>query len=125
MGLTWRDLVSSATMVAIVFVYVGYQSGPGMPLVLTASVASAIALVLAACCALAAAWDLHTRPQRRWGLVARRITTVMGTIALVAGLTGLVAGSGRALEFLVVAIVLLWLTATWWHIMSLGSDQEH
>ena len=123
MGLTWRDLVSSVAMVATVFVYVGYESRVGMPLVSTAWAASGVALVLAGCCAVAAAWDLHTRPQRRWGLVARRITTVTGTIALVAGLAGL-AGSGRALEFLVVAIVLLWLTATWWHLLSIGADEE-
>jgi len=124
MGLTWRDLVSSVAVVAIVLVYAAYQTGVSMPLVSSASAASAVAMVLAACCAVPAAWDLHTRPQRSWGLVARRITTVMGTIALVAGFIGLVASSGHALEYLVVATVLLWLTATGWHVMSIGSDEE-
>ena len=123
MGLTWRDLVSSIAMVAIVFVFVAFQTGASVPLVSTAWAASATSLVLAGCCAAAAAWDLHTTPQQRWGLAVRRVTTVTGTVALVAGLIGLLASSGHALEFLVVAMTLLWLAATSWHIMSIGAEE--
>jgi hypothetical protein len=124
MGPTWRDLVSTIAMIAIVFVYAGNRSGGGLPLVSDIRAASAVALILAAVCAWAAAWDLHTRPQQGWGVVIRRFTTVTGAIALVAGLTGLLAGTGHALEFLVVAVLLLWLAATCWHLIHLGGDEE-
>jgi len=124
MGPTWRDLVSTVAMIAIVFVYAGNRSGGALPLVSNIRAASAVALILAAVCASAAAWDLHTTPQQGWGVVIRRVTTVTGAIALVAGLTGLLAGTGHALEFLVVAVLLLWLAATCWHVMNLGGDEE-
>jgi hypothetical protein len=123
MGLSWRDLVSAITMVAIVWVFIASQLRASMPLVSSVRAASAVALVLAAGCAAAAAWDLHTRPQHGWGLAFRRFTTVTGSIALIAGLLGLLAGSGRALEFLAVATTLLWLAATCWHIGAIGAEE--
>jgi hypothetical protein len=123
MGLSWRDLVSSIAMVAIVWVFIGNQARASMPLISTVRAASAVDLVLAAGCATAAAWDLHTMPQQGWGLIVRRFTTVTGAIALIGGLLGLVAGSGHALEFLVVAMTLLWLAATCWHISSIGAEE--
>jgi len=123
MGLTWRDLVSSIAVLAVVLVSAAYQTGAHLPFISTAWAASAVALGLAACCAVVAAWDLHTTPQPPWGVVVRRITTVTGTIALVAGLIGLLDNSGHALEFLVVATTVLWLTATFWHVLSIGAEQ--
>jgi cobalamin synthase len=123
MGLTWRDLVSSVALAGVVLAYGAYESRASLPLVSTTSAASALCLVLAAACAVPAAWDLHTRPQRGLGLAARRTTTVTGTIAIVAGLIGLVADSGRALEFLVIAVILLWLTAWCWHAYTIGADE--
>jgi len=124
MGPTWRDLVSTVAMIAVMFVYVGYRSGGGPSLLSSVRAASAVALILAGVCACAAAWDLHTSPQQGWGLVIRRVTTVTETVALVAGLTGLLAGTGHALEFLVVAVLLLWLAATCWHIMGIGAGED-
>ena len=79
-------------------------------------------LVLGAICAVFAAADLHTRPQPRAGRVVRRITTGFGAIALVAGLAGLAANSPKAVEILVVAMGFLWLTATLWHVQTIGSQ---
>jgi hypothetical protein len=62
-----------------------------------------VALVLGAICAVSAAGDLHTRPQPLQGVIFRKVTTVLGAIALLAGLAGLIADSGKALEILVVA----------------------
>jgi hypothetical protein len=123
MGLTWKDLVSSVAVLAILFAYMAFQLGAGVPVVSTAWATSAVVLALAACCAVAAAGDLHTRPQPRWGVVVRRITTVTGAIALVAGLIGLLASSGHALEVLVAATIVLWATATFWHVLSIGAEQ--
>jgi len=47
---------------------------------------------------------------------------VLGTIALLAGLIALIANSGRALEILVVITGFLWLTATIWHVLTIGSE---
>jgi hypothetical protein len=94
-----------------------------MLLLTSAWATSCVELVLGAACAVTAAADLHTRPQPRAGRIVRRVTTVLGAIALVAGLAGLLANSGHAVEILVVTTVFLWLTATMWHVLSIGSEQ--
>ena len=123
MGLTWRDLVSSVAVVAMVFAYGAFQLGSGLLLLTSAWSTSCVELALAAICAVTAAADLHTRPQPRAGLIVRRVTTVLGAIALVAGLAGLLANSGHAVEIMLVTTVFLWLTATMWHVFSIGTDQ--
>jgi hypothetical protein len=56
-------------------------------------------------------------------VLCRRLTTVLGTAGLVAGLLGIFTGSGQAIEVLVVATVILWLTGTFWHVLSIGADE--
>jgi hypothetical protein len=123
MGLTWRDLVSSAALLGIILTFTTYKLDPSAPLVSSAATASILALVLGACCAVAAAFDLHVRPQSRLGVIYRRITSVTGTIALLAGLAGVLASSGQALEILVVSTAALWLTGTIWHVLSIGGNE--
>jgi len=89
MGLTWRDLVSSAALVAMILAYWSLETGPALVLFTRAWTTSAVELVLGAVCAVTAAADLHTRPQPRAGRIVRRITTALGSIALLAGLAGL------------------------------------
>lgn len=122
MGLTWRDLVSSAAIALLVLAYVAFEFGSRLVLLSSAWTTSAVGLVLGAICAVFAAADLHTRPQPQPGRVARRITTVLGAIALVAGLAGLAGNSAQALEILVVAMGFLWLTGTVWHAYTLGEQ---
>jgi hypothetical protein len=124
MGLTWRDLASSAMVIAMVMGFASYLFGTSLVLFSTAWAASAVELVLGAACAVIAAADLHTRPLPFHGRVFRRVTTVLGTIALVTGLIGLAADSGQALEIMVVATVFLWLTATIWHVLSIGEEPQ-
>ena len=121
-GLTWRDLVSSAAIVVMILAYTAFMSGTDLLLLSSAWTASAVALVLGAICAVSAAGDLHTRPQPLQGVIFRKVTTVLGAIALLAGLAGLIADSGKALEILVVATGFLWLTATIWHVLTIGSE---
>jgi hypothetical protein len=123
MGLTWRDLASSVTALAMILAYASFEFRSGLLLLTSAWATSAVELVLGALCAIAAAADLHTRPQPRPGRVVRRVTTVLGTIALLAGLTGMAANSGHAVEVVVVATVFLWLTATIWHVYTIGAEQ--
>jgi hypothetical protein len=122
MGLTWRDLVSSATIVVMFVAYTLFFYGTHLLLLSSAWGASAVELVLAAICAVSAAVDLHIRPQPLPGVIFRRVTTVLGTIALLAGLAGLIANSGHAVEILVVTTGFLWLTATIWHVLSIGAE---
>ena len=122
MGLTWRDLVSSAALVAMILAYwaLYFRVSPG--LISSAWATSAVELVLGSICAVTAAIDLHTRPQPRAGRIVRRITTVFGSIALVAGLAGMAGNSAHAVEILVVAMAWLWLAATIWHVYTIGSE---
>jgi len=122
MGLTWRDLVSSAAIVTMMAVYVAFRTGTDVPLLSSAWTASVVEIVLGCICAVSAAGDLHTRPQPREGVIFRRVTTVLGTIALLAGLIALIADSGHALEIMVVITGFLWLTATIWHAVTIGSE---
>ena len=122
MGLTWRDLVSSATVVTMMLAFVAFKVGTDLPLLSSAWTASVVELVLGCICAVSAAGDLHTRPQPREGVIFRKVTTVLGTMALLAGLIALIADSGRALEILVVITGFLWLTATIWHVLTIGSE---
>ena len=120
MGLTWRDLVSSATVVVMILSYTAFKEGTHLLLLSSAWAANALGLVLAGICAVSAAGDFHTRPQPPQGVIFRKITTVLGAIALLAGLIGLIANSGHALEVLVVFTTFLWLTATIWHVLTIG-----
>ena len=122
MGLTWRDLVSSVTVIAMILAYTWFMYGMGSLLLSSAWAASAVELVLGSVCAVSAAGDLHTRPQPLQGLIFRKVTTVLGTIAVLAGLAGLIANSVKALEILVVFTIFLWLTATIWHVLTIGSE---
>jgi hypothetical protein len=122
MGLTWRDVASSAIAAAMVLGFASFEGGTSLVLFSTAWAASAVELVLGAVCAVIAAADLHTQPQALEGRIFRRVTTVLGAIALLTGLIGLAGNSGQALETMVVATVFLWLTATIWHALSMGEE---
>ena len=121
MGLTWRDLVSSVAVVAMIIAYVAFEYGSRMLLLSSAWRTSGVELVLGCICAVAAAYDLHTRQLPRHGEIFRRITTVLGVIALLAALVGLIANSGHAVEVVVVMTTFLWLTGTIWHVLGIGA----
>ena len=121
-GLTWRDIASSAIAAAMVIGFLSFEFGTNLVLFSTAWAASAVELIHGAVCAVIAAPDLHTRPQALQGRIFRRVTTVLGAIALLTGLIGLAGNSGQALETMVVATIFLWLTATIWHVLSIGEE---
>jgi len=124
MGLTWRDLVSAVTALVMILAYVSFALGTRFALLSTAWAASAVELVLATICAVIAAADLHIRQQEWPGVIFRRITTVLGAIALLAGLAGLVASNRHLVEIVVVSTTFLWLTACIWHVLSIGSEPD-
>jgi hypothetical protein len=123
MGLTWRDAVSACTITVILIAYVAYLEGTSLLLISSTWAASAVILVLGIGGAVLGGGDLYTRPQPRLGEIFRRIATGFGAIAVIAGLTGLIAGSAHALEILVV-VTIAWLgTAPFWHVLTIGSEQ--
>ena len=124
MGLTWRDLVSAVTALVMILAYVSFALGTRFALLSTAWAASAVELVLATICAVIAAADLHIRQQEWPGVIFRRITTVLGAIALLAGLGGLIASNRHLVEIVVVSTTFLWLTACIWHVLSIGSEPD-
>lgn len=123
MGLTWRDMVSSGAITVILIAYVAYLEGTSLVLISSTWAISAVVLLLGIGCAALAGGDLYTRPQPRLGAVFRRIATGLGTIAVVAGLAGLITGSAHALEILVVVTIAWLATATFWHVLTIGSEQ--
>jgi hypothetical protein len=48
---------------------------------------------------------------------------VLGTIALLAGLAGMVTSNRQFVEIVVVATGFLWLAGFIWHVLSIGSEQ--
>ena len=124
MGLTWRDLVSAVTALVMILAYASFAVGTRFALLSTAWAASAVELVLATICAVIAAADLHIRQQEWPGVIFRRITTVLGAIALLAGLGGLIASNRHLVEIVVVSTTFLWLTAFIWHVLSIGSELD-
>lgn len=123
MELTWRDAVSFCAILVIVITYAAYLGGTSLLLISSAWATSAVILVLGIGCAVIGGGDLYTRPQPRLGRVLRRIATGFGTIAVIAGLIGLITGSAHALEILVV-VTIVWLgTAIFWHVLTIGSER--
>ena len=122
MGLTWRDAVSSCAIVVIVITYAVYLGGTSL-LISSARATSAVVLVLGIGCAFVASGDLYTRPQPRMGQVFRWIATGFGTIAVIAGLIGLITGSAYALEILVVVTITWLATGIFWHVLTIGSER--
>jgi hypothetical protein len=123
MALTWRDAVSTLAIAMIMVAYAAFLQGMSLPLISTAWATSAVVMVLGIGCAVSATGDLYTRPQPRSGEVLRRITAGIGVFALIAGLAGLITGSAYALKILVMAMMVLWGTATVWHTFSIGSGR--
>jgi ABC-type Na+ efflux pump permease subunit len=124
MGLTWRDAVSSCAIVVIVISYAVYRGGTGPLLISSTRATSAVVLVLGIGCAVVASGDLYTRPQPRMGQVFRWIATGFGTVAVIAGLIGLITGSTYALTILVVATIAGLATGIFWHVLTIGSDRS-
>jgi hypothetical protein len=123
MGLTWRDAVSGLGVAVLVITYAAYLAGARLSVVSSASAASATILVLGTGCAVCVARDLYTAPQPRGGVTVRRITSGVGMLGAVFGLTGIVADSGYALRNLVMLLIIFWVTAALWHTFNMGAGE--
>jgi hypothetical protein len=115
--------MSAGALVVVVIAYVAYLGGTSLVLLSSASATSAVVLVCGIGCTVLAARDLYQTTQPRTGVVFRRIVTVLGTLAVLAGLAGMVTSSQHALEVLVVLTIALLATPPFWHVLTIGSDR--
>ena len=125
MSLTWRDTVSTVALVVSLVAYAAYLQRTSLWLISSAWATSAVILVVGVIggCAVSSAEDLYARPQPLWAGVYRKIATVIGVIALIAGLIGLITDSAYALEILVMTTIALWGAATLRHVFTIPSER--
>ena len=114
MKLTWRDGVATIFMGAIVAIYAAFLGGTSMWLISSARGTTAAVLVLGFVggCALGSIPDLYMGAKSRteWAFIA--ITSMLGAVAVVAAVVGLITGGAVALAVLVSVTLALWLAST-------------
>jgi hypothetical protein len=117
MSLTWKDAVSAVFMTAIAVIYVAFLNSSTAWLISSARGTAAAVLVLGVvggCGMSAAAADYHDGRAR----VYRSFASMLGTVALIAGVIALITASTAALTVLVTATFALWLAATVRHALT-------
>lgn len=117
MRLTWKDAVSTVFMAEIAVIYVAFLNSTTAWLISGARGTATAVLVLGTVggCAMGAAATLY---QDRRARAYTSSASVLGAIALVAGVTALITASAAALAILVVATLALWLAATARHALT-------
>ena len=125
MSLTWRDALSTLALVVSLVAYAAYLQRASLWLISSAWATSAVIVVVGVIggCAVSSAEDLYGRPQPLWTGVYRKIAAVIGVIALIAGLLGLITDSAYALEILVMTTIAMWGAATLRHLFTVSSEQ--
>ena len=113
MRLTWKDAVSTVFMAAIVIIYAAFLNSTTVWLISSARGTAAAVLILGFVggCAMSAA-------RQDQGTQARAYTSfasILGAVALIAGVIALIMASTAALAVLVAATLTLWLAATLRH----------
>jgi hypothetical protein len=111
MRLTWKDAVSTVFMAAIVIIYVAFLNSTTAWLISSARGTAAAVLVLGFVggCAMSAAAELYQGTRAR---TYTSFASVLGVIALAAGVVALITAITVALAIRVVATLALWLAAT-------------
>lgn len=117
MRLTWKDAVTTLFTAGIVAVYIAFLQEAGWPLIASVRGTTAAILVLGFVggCAFGAVGDGYGKGESSVSKMLIGITTVLGVIALAAGIYALVTASAVMLAVLFGATVALWLTATLRH----------
>jgi hypothetical protein len=128
MKLTWRDAVATVVMAAIVVIYVAFLHSTTAWLISSARGTATAVLVLGLVggCGMSAAGE---RYRTRQGQAYTGAMSLLGLVALAAGVVALITASTVALAVLVAAAVALWLVATLRHALATpvpgGSRDEH
>lgn len=114
MRLTWKDALVTLFTGAIVAVYVAFLLQAGWPLIESVRGAAGAILVLGTVggCALGAVGNQYGKMMTAGARTLVGLATVLGVVALGAGVYALVTASTVALAVLFGATVALWATAT-------------
>jgi hypothetical protein len=124
MRLTWKDGLATGLAGAVVALYVAFRAGADLPLVSgPRALAGAVLLLGFAGCALGGS-GVSPAGKGSATVVRYTISSVLGVIALVAGLWALFTGNGVALAVLVVATVAIWAVATTYHLIAGTGDRQ-
>src|SRR5512142_3408563 len=117
MRLAWKDAVSAMFMAAIVVIYAAFLNSTTAWLISSARGTAAAVLVLGIVggCAMSAAAEQY---QGKRAPAYTSFMSVLGAVALVAGVIALITASTVALAILVVATLALWLVATVRHAIT-------
>ena len=121
MRLTWKDAVTTVAMAVIVAVYVAFLAKAGWPLLGSVRGTAAVILGVGAVggCALAGVGAQYQTRQTSFGRWLIGLATVLGIVALGAGVYALIAANTVALAVLFGATVALWLVATVRHAFAM------
>jgi hypothetical protein len=119
MRLTWRDLIVTPFMVAIIAVYAAHVSGADGWLLSSTRGSAVMILILGyGGCRLGIPGDVYKRGGTRGVRIYAACMSVLGVAAVVGGVTALVAGNGIALAVLFGATMALWVPATARHAIT-------
>ncbi len=116
MNLTWRDAISSLALCAILVIYAVYLAGGLWLFSSTWAAAAAILIVGLGGRAISVRGDALVSTHERLHQVLRIGAAAITVIALLAGLTALIAGSAYALKILVMTSIIVWVTGLVGHI---------
>jgi hypothetical protein len=119
MRLTGKDVAATLSTGLVLAVYFAFLHRSTLPLITSARGTAGVVFVFGwlGGCALSGAGDLYSAA-RTLSLGAIVIPTAVGVVALAAVVVALATGSQAALTVLVVATVLLWLSATLRHLRT-------
>jgi hypothetical protein len=127
MRLSWKDGLATLFVAVATAIYSLWLSGAAFAGISTRAVgAIVLALGWAACtsdaAALANAYGTDNHPRPQIALVV--ISSVLGGVALVAGVITLIGSSETMLGALVVAMIALWMVATARHVLGSIKGRE-
>ncbi len=117
MRLTWRDVVTTLFMGAIIGIYTAYMQGADGWMVSGTRGTAAGVLVLGVVggCGLSRGDELYIRGRSAMTVMYTVLATALGATALVAAILALVTASGVALAVLFGTTMALWLASTLRH----------
>jgi hypothetical protein len=117
MRLTWRDLVATLFMGAIIGIYTAYLRGADGWMISSTRGTAAGVLVLGAVggCGLGRTEELYVRGRSSATVMYTVFATALGATALIAAVLALITANGAALAVLFGTTAALWLAATAHH----------
>ncbi len=115
MDLTWRDVISTLALVAILVIYAAYL-GASLGLFSSAWATASMILLIGLGGRVISVRGDAGRPRQRYQLVLQVVATVIGVVALLAGVSALILDSAYALKLLVMSSIVVWAVSVVSHV---------